>query len=94
MDEFIEQINNLLQNSLTIFGEEITVKKIIIFILILIAVLVGAGSLHRWCRRLFDRLRMPHNLQNRLIALLLLIVMIVGIGLAFKISKIDTGFPR
>ena len=92
MDEFIEQINNLLQNSLTIFGEEITVKKIIIFILILIAVLVGAGSLHRWCRRLFDRLRMPHNLQNRLLALLLLIIVIVGVGLAFKISDIGTGF--
>ena len=92
MDEFIDQINKLLGHSLTIFGEEITLQKFIIFILILAAVLIGAGSLHRWCRRLFNRLRMPHNLQNRLLALLLLIIMIVGVGLAFKISRINTGF--
>ena len=92
MDEFRQQIDNLLGNSLTIFGEEITVQKFIIFILILAAVLIGAGSLHRWCRRLFNRLRIPQNLQNRLLALLLLIIMIVGTGLAFKISDIHTGF--
>ncbi len=92
MDELIQQINNLLGNSLTIFGEEITVQKFIIFILILAAVLIGAGSLHRWCRQLFNRLKMPHKLQNRLLALLLLILMIVGTGLAFKISDINTGF--
>ena len=92
MDEFRQQIDNLLENSLTIFGEEITVQKFIIFILILAAVLIGAGFLHRWCRRLFNRLRIPQNLQNRLLALLFLIIMIVGTGLAFKISEIDTGF--
>ena len=92
MDEFRQQIDNLLGNSLTIFGEEITVQKFIIFILILAAVLIGAGSSHRWCRRLFNRLRIPQNLQNRLLALLFLIIMIVGTGLAFKVSDIDTGF--
>ena len=92
MDDFIQQINNLLQNSLTILGEEITVKQIITFILILIAVLVSAGSLHRWCRRFFNRLRMSHNLQNRLLAMLLLIIIVLGIGLAFRISEINTGF--
>ncbi len=92
MDEFIQQINNLLQNSLTILGEEITIKQIITFILILIAVLVGAGSLHRWFRSLFNRFRLSHHLQNRLLALLLLILIIVGTGLAFRISDIDTGF--
>ena len=92
MDEFIDQINNLLDTPLPIFDEGITVKQIIIFILILAAVLIGAGSLHRWCRRLFNRLRMQLKLQNRLIAILLLIVMIIGVGLAFKISKIGTGF--
>ena len=92
MDELRQQINNLLGHSLTIFGEEITLQKFITFILILAAVLVGAGFLHRWCRRLFNRLRIQQNLQNRLLALLLLIIMIVGTGLAFKISDIDTGF--
>lgn len=92
MNEFIQQINNLLQNSLTILGEEITVKQIITFILILIAVLVSAGYLHRWFRRLFNRLRMSHDFQNRLLAMLFLIIVIVGIGLAFRISEINTGF--
>ncbi|MDE0686525.1 MAG: mechanosensitive ion channel [Candidatus Poribacteria bacterium] len=92
MDQLIEKIANFLQNSINILGEEITVQQIATFILILIAVLIGAGYLHRWFRRLFNRLRMSHNLQNRLLAMLLLIIIIVGIGLAFRISEINTGF--
>ncbi|MCY3741185.1 MAG: mechanosensitive ion channel [Candidatus Poribacteria bacterium] len=92
MDQSLEQITNFLKNSLTILGEEITVQQIVAFILILIAILIGAGYLHRWFRRLFNRLRLPPNLANRLLALLFLIVMIVGIGLAFRIADINTGF--
>ena len=53
---------------------------------------IGAGYLHRWFRSLFDRLRLPQDLANRLLALLFLIVMVVGIGLAFRFAKISTGF--
>ena len=92
MNQLIQQINDYLQISINILGEAITIKQIVTFILILIAVLVGAGFLHRWFRRLFDRLRIPQDLANRLLALLLLITMVVGIGLAFGLAKISTGF--
>ncbi|MYB95212.1 mechanosensitive ion channel [Candidatus Poribacteria bacterium] len=92
MNEFIEQINKFLQNSINILGEPITVEQIFTFILTLIGLLVGAGYLHRWFRSLFNRLRLPQDLANRLLALLFLIVMVVGIGLAFRFAKISTGF--
>ena len=92
MDQLIEQIKAFFQNTITILGEPITFQQIATFILSLIAVLISAGYLHRWFRRLFNRLRISHDLQNRLLAMLLLIIIIVGIGLAFRISGIDTGF--
>lgn len=92
MNQLIQQINDYLQISVNILGEAITVKQIVTFILILIAVLVGARFSHQWFRRLFNRLKIPQNLANRLLALLLLIVMVVGIGLAFGLAKISTGF--
>ena len=92
MDQLIQQINDYLQTSINILGELITVKQIVTFILILIVVLVGARFLHRWFRRLFNRLKIPQDLANRLLALLLLILMVVGIGSAFGLAKISTGF--
>ena len=92
MDQLIDQIKAFFENSITILGEPITFQQIATFILSLIAVLISAGYLHRWFRRLFNRLRISHDLQNRLLAMLLLIIIIVGIGLAFRISGIDTGF--
>lgn len=92
MDQLIEQITGFLENSINILGEEIAVKQIFTFILTLIVTLIGAGYLHRWFRRLFNRLRLPQGLANRLLALLFLIVMVVGIGLAFRVAEISTGF--
>lgn len=92
MDQLIEQITGFLENSINILGEEITVQQIATFILTLIAVLIGTGYLHRWFRRFFNRVRIPQDLTNRLLALLLLIVMVVGIGLAFRVAEIGTGF--
>ena len=88
----MDQIRNFFQNSINILGEEITVEQIVTFILTLIVMFIGAGYLHRWFRSLFDRLRLPQDLANRLLALLFLIVMVVGIGLAFRFAKISTGF--
>ena len=88
----MDQITDFLQNSINILGEEITVEQIFKFILTLIVMLIGAGYLHRWFRRLFNRLRLPQDLANRLLALLFLIVTVVGIGLAFRFAKISTGF--
>ena len=88
----MDQFTDFLQNSINILGEEITVEQIFKFILTLIVMLIGAGYLHRWFRRLFNRLRLPQDLANRLLALLFLIVTVVGIGLAFRFAKISTGF--
>lgn len=92
MDQLIEQVNDFLETSINILGESITVEQIVTFLLILIAVMVGAKLLHRWFYRLFNRLKIPQDLANRLLALLLLIVIIVGIGLAFGLARISTGF--
>lgn len=88
----MDQFNDFLQASINILGESIKVEQIVKFILILIVVLVSAGFLHRWFRRLFNRLRVPQDLANRMLALLLLIVTVVGIGLAFGLAEISTGF--
>lgn len=92
MDQLIQQIDDFFQNSIDILGGSITVGQIVTFILILIAVMVSAIFLHRWSRRLFNRVRLPQGLANRLLALLFLIVTVVGIGLAFRIAEISTGF--
>ena len=88
----MDQFTDFLENSINILGEEITVEQIFTFTLTLIVMLIGARYLHRWFRRLFDRLRLPQDLANRLLALLFLIVTVVGIGLAFRFAKISTGF--
>ena len=92
MDQLIQQVNDLLETSINILGAPITVQQIVTVILILIGVLVSAGFLYRWFRHLFNRLRIPQDLANRLLALLLLIIMVVGVGLAFGMAKISTGF--
>ena len=88
----MDQFNDFLQTSINILGESIKVEQIVTFILIVIVVLVSAGFLHRWFRRLFNRLRIPQDIANRLLALLLLIVTVVGIGSAFGLAGISTGF--
>jgi len=49
------------------------------------------GFLRWWFRRLFSGIKMSQDIENRLLALLFLIVMIVGIGLAFRFAGISTG---
>ena len=93
MDELIQQFLDLLQTRVITLGEEpVKVLQIIVLIGTLAASLVIAGLLRRWFRRLFNRFRMPENLKNRLLAILFLIVLVFGIGLAFQFAGISTGF--
>ena len=92
MNEFIQQVRDLVETPVNILGEPIQVFQIVSLILTLTATLLVAGSLHRWFRHLFNRLRMPQDIQNRLLALLFLIIMIVGGGLAFRFAGLGTGF--
>ena len=93
MDELIQQFLDLLQTRVITLGEEpVRVIQSVWLIGILAATLTIAGFLRRWFRRLFNRFGMPQHLSNRLLALLFLIVLIFGGGLAFRFAGISTGF--
>ena len=93
MNELIQQFPDLLQARVITLGEEpVKVIQVIWLIATLAATLTIAGFLRRWFRRLFDRLGIPQSLRNRLLALLFLVTLIFGIGLAFRFARINTGF--
>ena len=93
MDELIQHVLDLLQTRVITLGEEpVKVIQIVWLIGTLTVTLAIGGFLRRWFRHLFNRLRMPEDLRNRLLAILFLIVLIFGIGLAFQLAGISTGF--
>ena len=93
MGALIQKILDFLQRDVITLGEEpVKVIQIVWFIGILVAALAVGGFLRRWFRHLFNRFRMPENLKNRLLAILFLIVLVFGIGLAFQLAGISTGF--
>ena len=93
MNEFVQQLRELFEKPIITLGDEpVQVIQIALLIGILAISVVIAGLLRRWSRRLFNRLRMPENLTNRLLAFLFLIVLILGLVLAFRIAGISTGF--
>ena len=93
MDALIRQFLDLLQTRVITLGEEpVRVIQVVWLIATLAATLTIAGFLRRWFRRLFDRLGIPQSLRNRLLALLFLVILIFGIGLAFRFAGISTGF--
>ena len=93
MDELIQQFLDLLQTRVITLGEEpVKVIQIVLLVGTLATALAIGGFLRRWFRRLFNRFRMPETLSNRLLAILFLIVLVFGIGLAFQIAGISTGF--
>ena len=93
MNVLIQQFLELLEKRVITLGDEpVKVIQIVLLIGILAVSLIIAGFLRRWFRRLFNRFRMSENLTNRLLAFLFLIVLIFGLGLAFRIAGISTGF--
>ena len=93
MNALMAQVLDLLQTRVITLGEEpVRVIQIVGLIGTLAATLTIASFLRRWFRRLFNRLRIPQTLINRLLALLFLVVLIFGIGLAFRLAGISTGF--
>ncbi len=93
MNVLISQALELLQTQVITLGEEpVRVIQIVWLIVTLAATLTIAGFLRRWFRHLFNRLGIPQTLINRLLALLFLVVLIFGIGLAFRLAGISTGF--
>ena len=91
MDELIRQLDGFLNRTVITLDEAVKVWQIVVLVAILAAALIIAGYLRRWFRRIFNRLKISQNIENRLLAILFLIVMIVGIGVAFNVARISTG---
>jgi small-conductance mechanosensitive channel len=91
MDELIRQLNGLLKHRVITLDDEVKVWQIVVFVAILVVSLIVAGYIRRWFRRIFDRLKIQQNNANRLLAILFLIVMVVGIVVAFNVAQISTG---
>lgn len=93
MNALIQQFLELLEKRVITLGDEpVKVIQIVLLIGILAVSVIIAGFLRRWFRRLFNRFRMSENLTNRSLAFLFLIILIFGLGLAFRIAGISTGF--
>ena len=91
MRELFQQISGFLDKRALTLDNEVKVWQIIVFIGILALTVVVGGFLRRWIRKFLNRLKMPENIQNRLIAILFLIILIVGIGVALNVARISTG---
>ncbi len=91
MDELFQQIWVFLNKKAITLDNEVKVWQIIVFIGILALAIVIGGFLRRWLRKFLNRLKMPQNFENRMIAILFLIILIVGIGVALNVAGISTG---
>ena len=92
MPEWIQQLQNILQTSVITLEEPVKVIQLIKLIGTFAGFLLAARLLRRWFSRFLIRLRLAENTQNRLLALLFLIVMVVGTVLAFRFAGMSTTF--
>lgn len=91
MNELIQRFRDLLETPIITLDEPVKIVQIVLLIGTLVASVALTGFLRWWFRRLFSGIKMSQDIENRLLALLFLIVMIVGIGLAFRFAGISTG---
>lgn len=91
MGELRQQIEEFLGSTAITLEKDVTFGRIFLLIGVVVASFFIAGFLRRWSRRLFNRLRIQENIQNRLLAILFLTVIIVGIVVAFNVAGISTG---
>ena len=90
MSEWIQHLRNILDTTLiTLSGEPVNILQIVVFSGTIAVSLVVAGFARRWFSRFFNRLKMSENVQNRLLALLFLIVVILGVNFAFDLARIN-----
>ena len=90
MSEWIQQLRYILDTTvITLSGEPINILQIVVFGGTIAVSLVVAGFTRRWFIRFFNRLRISENVQGRLLALLFLIILIMGINVAFDLARIN-----
>lgn len=92
MSEFRDWIADIFTRTAINLDNEVKVWQIVVVVGILAIWLFAAELLRRWFRRISTRLKIKQNIESRIIAVLFLIIMIIGIGFAFKVSKINTGW--
>ena len=91
MEELIQQLRSLLDTPVVTLDDPVKVNQIVLLVGTLVVSFILTGFLRWWFRRLFKRLRIPQNLESRLLALLFLIVMITGTVLGLRLAGIGTG---
>ena len=91
MRELFQQISNFLNTKAITLDNEVKVWQIIAFIGILVLSLIVGEVIRRWLRKFLNRLKISQTVENRMIAILFLIILIVGIGVAFNVAGISTG---
>ncbi len=91
MGELFQQISDFLNTKAITLDDEVKVWQIIAFVGILALTLVIGEFFRRWIRKFLNRLKMPQNFENRMIAILFLIILIAGIIVALNVAGISTG---
>ena len=91
MEELIQQLRSLLDTPVVTLDDPVKIYQIVLLVGTLVVSFILTGFLRWWFRRLFKRLRIPQNLESRLLALLFLIVMITGTVLGLRLAGIGTG---
>ncbi len=91
MGELFQQIWDFLNTKAITLDDEVKAWQIIAFVGILALTLVIGEFFRRWARKFLNRLKMPQNIENRMIAILFLIILIAGIIVALNVAGISTG---
>ena len=89
MENLLIQLNEILNRTVLTLDEEVKVEQIVRLVGFVAVWLLGTALLRRWFRRVISKLKLANNLENRIIAILFLITLILGIGFAFRFSDIN-----
>lgn len=91
MEYLLSQLNDILNQTVLTLNKEVKVEQIVRLVGFAAVWLFGIAILRRWFRRIISKLKLAKNLENRIIAILFLITLILGIGFAFRFSDINIG---
>lgn len=89
MENLLSQITNILSKTVLTLDEEVKVEQIVRLVGFVAVWLLGIVVFRSWFRRVISKLKLADNLENRIIAILFLITLILGIGFAFRFSEIN-----
>ncbi len=90
MNDLFEQIEEFLKKTAIRLEKDVTYGQILKLIGVLVISFFVAEFLRRWLRKLFNRLRLQDHIQNRILAIMFLIVMVIGIGVGFNVANISS----